>query len=79
MMLSVGKHKLRMEVDIGVLVGVVASVFVAVMGVVEVVNRGEKMVGLIEAWLVIWAFVAVGFWAGLLLIQVMGNTDFWGK
>lgn len=68
-----------MEVDIGVVVGVIASVLVAVMGVVEVVNRGERMVGLVEGWVVAGAFVGVGFWAGILLVGVMGNTAFWGK
>lgn len=76
-MLLVGKHKLRMEVDLGVIIGVVCSVIAAVCGMVSMVYR-EK-VGWAAVGITVIAFVIDGIGAGVLLVVVMGNTAFWGK
>lgn len=77
MLLMVGKHKLRMEVDVGVIVGVVASTISACCGMVSMVYK-ERVSWLWKAITVV-AFVMDGGLSGVLLVVVMGNTRFWGK
>lgn len=68
-----GRHHLRVEVDAGVIVGVVASLFFATLGFAVMIYRWERL-GLLHILCVATSFLADCVLSGLLLIFVMGNT-----
>lgn len=72
-LVATGKHRLRAEVDIGVVVGVIASLFFGTLGIATTMYRKERL-----AWLhrcLVWlVFSAICIWDGMLLVFVVGNT-----
>lgn len=68
-----GRHHLRVEVDAGVIVGVVASLFFSTLGFAVMTYRWERL-GLLHILCVTASFLADCVLSGLLLILVMGNT-----
>jgi hypothetical protein len=68
-----GRHHLRVEVDAGVIVGVVASIFFATLGFAVMIYRWERL-RLLHILCVTASFLADCVLSGLLLILVMGNT-----
>lgn len=72
-LISTGKHKLRVEVDAGVTVGVVASLFSACTGLGMTLYRQDPISILHR--LVVWtSFIAACILNGMLLILVVGNS-----
>lgn len=72
-LISTGKHKLRVEVDAGVTVGVVASHFSACAGLGLTMYRRDPLS--LMHWLVVWTtFTATCLLNGMLLILVVGNS-----
>lgn len=71
-LVATGKKKLRVEVDAAVLVGVLASLFFATLGIGTVLYREERLSWLHRA-LVGLAFVGVCFLNGILLVLVAGK------
>jgi hypothetical protein len=72
-LVATGRHRLRIEVNTGVIVGVVASLFFAVLGFGMMLYRKERL-----SWLhricVGVTFVAICVLNGMLLVLVVGNT-----
>jgi hypothetical protein len=68
-----GRHHLRVEVDAGVIVGVVASLFFATLGFAVMIYRWERL-GLLHILCVTASFLADCTLSGLLLIFIMGST-----
>lgn len=68
-----GRHHLRVEVDAGAIVGIVASLFFATLGFVVMIYRWERLT-LLHILCVTASFLADCVLSGLLLIVVMGNT-----
>jgi hypothetical protein len=68
-----GRHHLRIEVDAGVIVGVVASLFFAALGFTIMIYRWDRL-GLLHILCVTASFLADCVLSGLLLVLVMGNT-----
>jgi hypothetical protein len=68
-----GRHHLRVEVDAGAIVGVVASLFFATLGFAGMIYRWERL-RLMHILCVTASFVADCVLSGLLLVFVMGNT-----
>jgi len=73
LLVATGRHKLRVEVDAGAIVGVVSSLFFATLGFGTMLYRTERL-----SWLhricVICTFVGLCVLNGLLLVIVVGNT-----
>jgi hypothetical protein len=73
LLVATGKRKLRVEVDAGVLVGVIASLFFATVGYAAMLNRGETL-----SWthrgLVGITFTIVCIANGMVLVLVAGNS-----
>jgi hypothetical protein len=67
-----GKHKLRVEVDAGVFVGVISSLFFAAMGVCTILYRKDNL-GWLYRTCVGFTFVTVMFLNFLLLSLVVSN------
>jgi hypothetical protein len=72
-LVTTGRHRLRVEVDAGVTVGVVASLFFATLGLSVMLCRWNRC-GLIQRTLVGLTFLGVCIGSGMLLVLVMGNT-----
>jgi hypothetical protein len=72
-LVATGKHKLRIEVDAGVIVGVVASLFFATLGFGTMLYRQERLSWLHRVCVGV-TFVAVCVLNGMLLVLVAGNT-----
>ena len=72
-LMSTGRHKLRAEVDAGVTVGAVASLFSAGIALgMSIYRRGPLA---LFYQLVVWsAFIASCFLNGMLLVLVVGNA-----
>ena len=68
-----GRHHLRVEVDAGAIVGIVAGLFFATLGFAAMIYRWERL-GLLHILCVTASFLADCVLSGLLLILVMGNT-----
>jgi hypothetical protein len=72
-LVATGRHKLLLEVDAGVITGVVASLFFALMGFACMLYRTDKL-----SWFhrvsVIITFLAVCVLDGMLLVLVAENT-----
>ncbi|KAH7376129.1 hypothetical protein B0T11DRAFT_17104 [Plectosphaerella cucumerina] len=72
-LLATGRHRLRVEVDAGVTVGVVASLFCACVGLGAMMLRTGTMSIMYQA--AVWTtFVASCVFNGMLLILVVGNA-----
>lgn len=72
-LIATGRHRLRVEVDAGVTVGVVAALFFATMGLSVMLCRWTRC-GWIQRTLVAVTFLLVCLVSGMLLVLVMGNT-----
>ncbi|KAI0386846.1 hypothetical protein F5Y04DRAFT_242503 [Hypomontagnella monticulosa] len=72
-LIATGRHRLRLEVDAGVTVGSVASLFCACMGLGAMLYR-RYPVGLMYSLAVWAAFVAVCALNGMLLVLVAGSN-----
>lgn len=72
-LVATGKHRLRAEVDIGVVVGVIASLFFGTLGIATTMYRKDRLTWL-HRCLVWLAFSAICIWDGMLLVFVVGNT-----
>ncbi|KAI4861742.1 hypothetical protein F4820DRAFT_432583 [Hypoxylon rubiginosum] len=72
-LIATGKHKLRLEVDAGVTVGSVASLFCACMGLGAMLYR-HYPVGIMYSLAVWAAFIAVCTLNGMLLVLVVGSS-----
>jgi len=72
-LVATGKKKLRVEVDAAVLVGVLASLFFATLGIGTMLYRQERLSWL-HRGLVGVAFLGVCVLNGILLVLVAGNT-----
>ncbi|KAF6823539.1 spx domain-containing protein [Colletotrichum plurivorum] len=72
-LISTGRHKLRVEVDAGVTVGVVASLFSACIALGMSMYRRDPL-GLWQRVAVYTSFITACVLNGMLLILVVGNT-----
>lgn len=72
-LIATGRHKLRLEVDAGVTVGSVASLFCACMGLGAMLYR-HYPVGVMYSLAVWAAFAAVCALNGMLLVLVVGSN-----
>lgn len=72
-LIATGRHKLRLEVDAGVTVGSVASLFCACMGLGAMLYR-HYPIGIMYTLAVWAAFVAVCALNGMLLVLVVGSN-----
>ena len=73
LLISTGRHKLRVEVDAGVTLGVVVSLFCACTALGMTLYRHDPLTVVYR--LVVWcAFIAACMLNGMLLILVVGNT-----
>ncbi|KAH8596353.1 hypothetical protein B0O99DRAFT_651574 [Bisporella sp. PMI_857] len=73
-LISTGKHKLRVEVDAGAIVGIVTSLFFATLGLGMMLYRTE-LVGWVQRISVVSTFTVVCIINGVLLVLVVGNSD----
>lgn len=73
LLIMTGKHKLRVEVDVGAIVGVVASLFFATAGLGMMLYQNER-VGWIQKIVVGITFTAVCVLNGFLLVVIGENT-----
>lgn len=72
-LVATGRHKLRLEVDAGVTLAVVASLFAGCMGLGAMLYRQDKLSLLYQS--TIWfAFLAVCLLNGMLLVLVVGSN-----
>lgn len=72
-LISTGRHKLRVEVDAGVTVGVVAALFFATLGLSVMLCRWQHC-SWIQRLTVALTFLGACFVSGMLLVLVMCNT-----
>lgn len=72
-LVATGRHRLRLEVDAGVITGVVASLFFAVMGFACMLGRSETLGWLHRACVTV-TLMTVCILNGMLLVLVAGNT-----
>ncbi|TVY71500.1 SPX domain-containing membrane protein [Lachnellula suecica] len=72
-LVATGRHRLRIEVDAGVTVGVVASFFFAIMGLACMLLRTETIGWLHRICVFVTLFTAC-FLNAILLVMVAGNT-----
>ncbi|KAI1850553.1 hypothetical protein JX265_004263 [Neoarthrinium moseri] len=72
-LVATGRHRLRLEVDAGVILAVVASLFAGCMGLGAMLYRQDSLSFLYQA--AVWmTFVAVCLLNGMLLILVVGSN-----
>ncbi|KAL6856506.1 SPX domain-containing protein [Trichoderma novae-zelandiae] len=72
-LISTGRHKLRVEVDAGATVGAMVSLFCACSGLGMTLYREDRLS--LSYRLVVWAtFIATCLLNGMLLILVLGNA-----
>jgi hypothetical protein len=69
-----GRHRLRVEVDAGLIIGVVASLFFATLGFTTMLCRWARL-GVLHITCVTASFLTVCVLSGFLLVFVMGNTS----
>jgi len=73
LLVATGKKKLRVEVDAGVLVGVIASLFFATVGYAAMLNR-EEILSWTHRALVGTTFAVLCIANGMLLVLVAGKS-----
>lgn len=71
-LMATGRHKLRIEVDLGVVIAVVTSIFFAILGLASMSYRERK--GSLSIILASIMFVVICLVNGGLLVFVVGNT-----
>lgn len=72
-LVATGRHRLRVEVDAGVIVGMVSSLFFATLGFGTMLYRKDNL-GWLHKVVVVLAFAVVCVFNGILLVVVAGNT-----
>lgn len=72
-LIATGRHRLRVEVDAGVTVGVVAALFFSTLGLSIMLCRWQRC-GWLQRGFVGLSFTGVCIISGMLLVLVMGNT-----
>jgi hypothetical protein len=72
-LVATGKRKLRVEVDVGVLVGVLASLFFAALGIGSMLYRKERLSWLYRSCVCV-TFFTICILNSMLLVLVVGNT-----
>jgi hypothetical protein len=72
-LVATGRHHLRIEVDAGVIVGVVSSLFFAALGFGMMLYRKDSL-GWLHQLLVTVVFATICISNGVLLVMVAGNT-----
>lgn len=73
LLIATGKHKLRIEVDVGTIIGIVASLFFATTGLGMMLYQTNR-VGWLQRILVCSTFTVICILNGFLLVLVGGNT-----
>ncbi|TVY22307.1 Uncharacterized protein LHYA1_G008723 [Lachnellula hyalina] len=73
LLVATGRRRLRVEVDCGVITGVVASVFFAIMGFACMLARTETL-GWMHRTCVVVTLATICILNGMLLVLVAGNT-----
>lgn len=73
LLIATGRHRLRVEVDVGATIGVVTSLFFATLGVSIMLCRWQRC-GWLHRISVAITFVATCALNGMILVVVMGNT-----
>ncbi|KAG9244833.1 hypothetical protein BJ878DRAFT_541881 [Calycina marina] len=73
LLIMTGRHKLRVEVDVGAIMGVVASLFFATAGFGMMLYQNER-VGWVQKFLVGATFTVVCILNGFLLVLIGENT-----
>ncbi|KAK9782781.1 putative SPX domain-containing protein [Seiridium cardinale] len=72
-LVATGRHKLRLEVDAGVILAVVVSLFAGCMGLGAMLYRQDRLSFLYQA--AVWVtFIAVCLLNGMLLVLVLGSN-----
>lgn len=74
-LVATGRHRLRVEVDAGVIVGMVSSLFFATLGFGTMLYRKDNL-GWLHKLAVTLTFAGVCIFNGILLVVVAGNTAF---
>lgn len=72
-LVTTGRHRLRVEVDAGVIVGMVSSLFFATLGFGTMLYRKDD-IGWVHKTAVILVFTAICVCNGVLLVVVAGNS-----
>ncbi|KAI0134387.1 hypothetical protein BJ170DRAFT_679280 [Xylariales sp. AK1849] len=73
-LVATGRHKLRLEVDAGVTLAVVASLFTGCMGLGAMLYRQDKLSVMYQ--LAVWmTFIATCMLNGMLLVLVVGSSN----
>jgi hypothetical protein len=73
LLVTTGRHRLRVEVDAGVIVGIVSSLLFAALGFTTMVYRWAR-VGWLHKISVTMCFITTCILSGALLVLIMGNT-----
>ncbi|KAH9439722.1 hypothetical protein MCOR02_003262 [Pyricularia oryzae] len=74
LLIMTGKHRLRVEVDAGVIVGVMASLAAACAALGMTLARNQDTISWINCLVVYLTFTVICILNGMLLVLVMGNT-----
>ncbi|TLS29661.1 hypothetical protein PpBr36_01898 [Pyricularia pennisetigena] len=74
LLIMTGKHRLRAEVDAGVVVGVMASLAAACAALGMTLARNQETISWINCLAVYLTFTVICVLNGMLLVLVMGNT-----
>ncbi|KAI6363421.1 hypothetical protein MCOR25_005913 [Pyricularia grisea] len=74
LLIMTGKHRLRVEVDAGVIVGVMASLAAACAALGMTLARNQDTISWINYLAVYLTFTVICVLNGMLLVLVMGNT-----
>lgn len=75
LLVATGRHRLRVEVDAGTIIGVVASLFFATLGLGSMLYRQERL-SWMHRIMVSFTFLVICVISGILLVLVAGNTMF---
>lgn len=73
-LIMTGRHRLRVEVDVGVILGVMASLATACAALGMTLARNQDMISWINCLAVYVVFTVICTLNGMLLVLVMGNT-----
>lgn len=73
LLVATGRHRLRVEVDAGVIVGMVSSLFFATLGFGTMLYRKDNL-GWLHKSAVTLFFAGICIFNGILLVVVAGNT-----
>jgi hypothetical protein len=75
LLVTTGRHRLRAEVDAGVIVGIVSGLLFATLGFTIMVYRWSR-IGWLHKICVTMSFLTTSVLSGVLLVLIMGNTNF---